>query len=103
MCNDAALLDSAGVTHVQSTHPHAVVHQNCLNFTRGSVAIASIGFVIIVSLVFKFRDDSDVLSAELRLADAMYALRTVACKETEDLTWRSGYVGHYPVFLDCLE
>ena len=100
MVKDAALLDSAGVTHVQSAHLHAAVHQNCLNLTRGSVAMASIGFVIIVPLVFEFPDE---LWAVLPLADAMYALRTVACKETEDLTWRSGYVGHYPVFLDRLE
>jgi hypothetical protein len=78
---DAALLDSAGVTHVQNTHRHAVVHQNCLNVTRVSVAIASISFVIIVPLVFEFRDE---LSEVLRSADAMYALRTVAYNEAED-------------------
>jgi hypothetical protein len=52
--------------------------------------------VIIVPLVFEFRNE---LSAALRLEDVMYALRIVACKGTEDLPWRSGYImmGHYPV------
>jgi hypothetical protein len=49
--------------------------QNCLNVTRVSAAIESISFVIIVPLVFEFRDE---LSAVLRLADAMYAFRIVA-------------------------
>jgi hypothetical protein len=72
---DVALLDSAGVTHLQNTHRHAVMDQNCLNVTRVSAAIESISFVIIVPLVFEFRDE---LSAVLRLADAMYAFRIVA-------------------------
>ena len=38
--------------------------------------------MIIAPFVFKFRDE---LSVMLRLADVMYALRTVAYKETEDL------------------
>jgi hypothetical protein len=81
---DAALLDSVGVTHVQNTHRHAVAHQNYLDEARGlgCTTIASTSFVIVVPLVFEFRDE---LSAALRLADAMYVLRTVACKETEDL------------------
>jgi hypothetical protein len=87
---DSALLDSAGATHVQNTHRHAVVDQNCLDVTRVSAAIASISFVIFVTLVFDFRDE---LLAALRPADAMYALRAVACKETEDLQWRSGAHG----------
>jgi hypothetical protein len=49
--------------------------------------IASINFVIIVPLVFEFRDE---LSVALWLVDAMYAFRTVVCEETEDLQWRSG-------------
>jgi hypothetical protein len=49
--------------------------QNCLNVTRVSAVIESISFVIIVPLVFEFRDE---LSAVLRLADAMYAFRIVA-------------------------
>ena len=78
---DAALLVSAGVTHVQNTRRHAVSHQKCLNATRGSAAIATISFVITVPLVFKFRDE---LSAALRPANAMYALRTFVCEETGD-------------------
>jgi hypothetical protein len=68
-------VESAGVTQVQNTHRHTVVHQNCLDVTRVSAPIASISFVIFVPLVFEFRDE---LSAMLRLADALYALRTVA-------------------------
>ena len=97
---DGALLNPAGVTHVQNSHRHAVSHQNCLNVTRGSVAISSICFVIIVPLVFEFRDE---LSAALRPEDVMYALRTVACEETGDFPWRSGTWANYPVFLDSLE
>jgi hypothetical protein len=73
---DSALLDSAGVTLVQDTHRHAVVHQNCFDVTRVFAAIASISFVIFVPLVFDFRDE---LLAALRLADAMYALPTGIC------------------------
>jgi hypothetical protein len=54
---DSALLDSAGVTLVQDTHRHAVVHQNCFDVTRVFAAIASISFVIFVPLVFDFRDE----------------------------------------------
>jgi hypothetical protein len=97
---DAALLDSAGVTQVRNTHRHAVAHQNYLNVARGCAKTASISFMTIVPLVFEFWDE---LSVAFRLADAMYALRIVACKEREELPWRSGYKGHYPVFLDCLE
>jgi hypothetical protein len=76
---------------------YSMAHRNCLNVTRVSSMIqASIGFLIIVLLVFEFRDE---LSAVLWLADAVYELRTVACKDTEDLQWRLGYVCHYPVFL----
>jgi hypothetical protein len=75
-----------------------MAHQNCLNVTRVSAAIASTSFAIIV---FEFRDE---LSAVLRLADTMYVFLIIACKETENLLWRSGYyTSHYPVFLDCLE
>lgn len=66
MRKDAALLDS-----------------NRFNVTRRSATIASISFVMIVPLVFEFRDE---LSAVLRLEDAMYAHgRMQTCKETEDL------------------
>jgi hypothetical protein len=92
---EAAVLDSAGVTRVKNTHRQDVVHQNRLNVTHVSAAIASISFVIIVSLVLEFRNE---LSAVLRLADMMYALRTVVCQETEGLPWRSGYMGHYSAF-----
>ncbi|KAN0111264.1 hypothetical protein V8E52_008744 [Russula decolorans] len=51
----------------------AGVTQNCLNVARGCATIASINFVIIVPLVFE--------RGEIR----------------------RGYMGHYPVFLDCLE
>ena len=74
---DAALLDLVDVTRIKNTHRHNVAHQNCLDVTRGSAAIALITFVIIVLLVFEFRV-RDELSAVLRLADAIYALRTVA-------------------------
>jgi hypothetical protein len=67
------LLESAGVTQVQNTYRLAVAHQNCLNVARGCATIASINFVIIVPLVFE--------RGEIR----------------------RGYMGHYPVFLDCLE
>jgi hypothetical protein len=64
--------------------------------------MGSIGFVIIVPLVFESRDD---LSAVLRLVDGMYTVcaSIVACKEREVLPGRSGYMGHHhPAFLDCL-
>jgi len=36
---------------------------------------------------------------------AMYALFIIACKdsEMEYLPWKSVYLGHYPVILDCLD
>jgi hypothetical protein len=74
--------------------------QNCFDVTRRCAATASISFVIIVLLVFEFRDE---LSVALRLADTMYAFSIIAYKKTENLPWRSGYMSHYPVFLDCLE
>ena len=51
--------------------------------THVFAVIASISFVIIISLVFEFRNE---LSAVSRLADAMYALRPVVCKEMENLS-----------------
>ncbi|KAI0267964.1 hypothetical protein BGY98DRAFT_1141079 [Russula aff. rugulosa BPL654] len=101
--NDAALLDSAGVTQVQNSYRHAVVQQNCLYVTRGSATITSIaiGFVIIAPLVFEFWNE---LSAVWRpaLADAMYALRITAYEEMEDLPWLSGLLIDMLMGHDCM-
>ena len=61
--------------------------------------MASIGFRIIVPPVIKFLEE---LPAVLRLANAMHAPRKAIYGESENFPWGSGYISHYPVFLDCL-
>jgi hypothetical protein len=99
---NAALLDSTGVTvtYLQtysSTRSGASELLQCDQRNCDDTRVASISFVIVVTFVFEFRNES---SAVLRLAGGMYALRIVTCKGPgkESLPWRSGYI-----VLDCLE